>query len=179
MDSVVPIRDKHVLNTYLLNPIPEKDWIVWIIMPIKPDTFLDVYNTPLPLRIKNLIPLWTMNLKPGTCWGVCNTPLPIRVKNLIPLCTMNLKLGTCWGVCNTTLPIRDKYLINMYLLNQIPGENWIVRAGAYYIRLTNAHDHGQIIDPSGTCWGVCNTPLPIRDKYLINTYLLNPIPGKD
>ena len=87
--------------------------------------------------------------------------------------------GTFWGVCNTPLPIRDKYLINMYLLNQIPGENWIVRAVAYYIRLTNAHDHGQIIDPSGTCWGVCNTPLPILDKYLINTYLLNTIPGKD
>ena len=92
---------------------------------------------------------------------------------------MNLKPGTCWGVCNTPLPIRDKYLINMYLLNQIPGENWIVRVGAYYIRLTNVHDHGQIIDPPGTFWGVCNTPLPIRDKYLINTYLLNPIPGKD
>ena len=27
--------------------------------------------------------------------------------------------------------------------------------------------------------GVCNTLLPIRDKYLINMYLLNPIPGKD
>ena len=67
----------------------------------------------------------------------------------------------------------------MYLLNQIPGENWIVRVGAYYIRLTNAHDHGQIIDPSGTFRGVCNTPLPIRNKYLINTYLLNLILGKD
>ena len=28
MDSVVPIRDKYVLNMYLLNPIPVKDWIV-------------------------------------------------------------------------------------------------------------------------------------------------------
>ena len=26
---------------------------------------------------------------------------------------------------------------------------------------------------------VCNTPLPIRDKYLINMYLLNLILGKD
>ena len=31
----------------------------------------------------------------------------------------------------------------------------------------------------GTCWGVCNTPLHILDKYLINMYLLNLIPGKD
>lgn len=83
---------------------------------------------------------------------------------------MNLKPGTCWGVLHTPLPIRDKYLINMYLLNQIPGENWIVRVGAHYILLTNAHDHGQIIDPSGTCWGVCNTPLPIRIKNLIPIY---------
>ena len=31
----------------------------------------------------------------------------------------------------------------------------------------------------GMCYGVCNTPLPILDKYLMNTYLLNPILGKD
>ena len=148
---MVPIRDKYVLNTYLLNPIPEKDWIVWIIMPIKPDTALGVCNTPLHIRIKNLIPFWTMNLKPGTCWGVCNIPLPIL----------------------------DKYLINMHLLNLISGKDWMVRVGAYCIRYTNTHDHGQMIDPPGTCLGVCNTPLPIRDKYLINRYLLNPIPVKD
>ena len=91
-NTSLPIRDKYLINKYLLNPIPEKDWIVWIIMPIKPDT----------------------------CWGVCNTPLPIRIKNLIPLWTMNLKLGTCRGVCNIPLHIRDKYLINTYLLNLIP-----------------------------------------------------------
>ena len=148
-----------------------------------------------------------MNLKLGTCRGVCNTPLLIRDKYLINTHLLNPIPGenwivsvvaycirptnahdyrqmidppdTCCVVCNTPLPIRNKYLVNMYLLNQIPGENWIVRVGAYYIRLTNAHDHGQIIDPSDTCWVVCNTTLPIRDKYIINTYLLNPIPGKD
>ena len=61
----------------------------------------------------------------------------------------------------------------MYLLNQIPGKNWIVRVGAYYIRLTNAHDHGQIIDPPDTCWGVCKTPLPIRVKNLIPLCTMN------
>ena len=104
-NTPLPIRDKYLINTYLLNPIPGKDWIVWIIMPIKLGTCWGVCNTPLPIQIKNLIPLCTMNLKLGTCWGVCKTPLPIRVKNLIPLCTMNLKPGTCWGVCNTPLPI--------------------------------------------------------------------------
>ena len=58
-----------------------------------------------------------------TFWGVCNTPIPIRIKNLIPLRTMNLKLGTCWGVCNMHIPIRDKYLINRYLLNLILGKD--------------------------------------------------------
>ena len=86
---------------------------------------------------------------------------------------------TCWGVYNTLLPIWDKYLINMYLLNLIPGKDWIVRVGAYCIRPTNAHDHGQMIDLPCTFRGVCNTHLSIRDKYLINTNLLNPIPGKD
>ena len=31
----------------------------------------------------------------------------------------------------------------------------------------------------GTFGGVCHTPLPKPDKYLLNTYLLNPIAGKD
>ena len=113
MASVVPIRDKYVLNTYLLNPIPEKDWMVrvgaYCIRPTNvhdhgqmidpPDTCWSVCNTPIPIRVKNLIPLCTMNLKPCTCWDVCNTPLPIRIKNLIPIYWMNLKLGRFLGVC--------------------------------------------------------------------------------
>ena len=55
----------------------------------------------------------------------------------------------------------------------------MVYVGACCIRPTNIHDHRQMIDPLDTFRGVCNTPLPIRDKYLINTYFLNPIPGKD
>ena len=122
-NTPLPIRNKYLVNTYLLNPIPGKNWIVWIIMPIKPDTFL--------------------------------------------------------GVCNMPLPVSDKYLTNMYLLNPISGKDWMVRVEAYCIRPTNSHDYGQMIDPPDTCWGVCNTPLPIRDKYLKNTYLLNPIPDND
>ena len=110
---------------------------------------------------------------PDTCRGVCNTSLHIRVKNLIPIYWMNLKPGTCRGICNTPLPMRDKFLINTYLLNHIPGENWIVRVGVYCIRLTNAHDHGQMIVPPDTCWGVCHTPLPIRTKNLIPIYWMN------
>ena len=116
---------------------------------------------------------------PDTCRGVCNTPIPIRIKNLILIYRMNLKPGTCWGVCNTPLPIRNKYLINTYLLSPIPGKDWIVRVGACCILPTNAHNHGQMIDPPDTFCGVCNTPLPIRDKHLTNMYLLNLILDKD
>jgi len=164
-NTPLPIRDKYLINTYLLNPIPGKDWMVCVgtycILPTNfhdrgqmidsPGTFQRVYNTTLPIRIKNLIPIYRMNQKPGTCWGVCNTPLPIR----------------------------DKYLKNTYLLNLIPGENWIVHVGAYCIRPANANVHRQMIDPPDTCWGVCNTPLPVRDKCLINKYLLNLISDKD
>ena len=91
-----------------------------------PDTFQSVCNTTLPIRDKNLIPLWTMNLKLGTCWGVCNMPIPIRIKNLIPLWTMNLKPDTFLGVCNTPLPIRIKNLIPIYWMNLKLGRFWDV-----------------------------------------------------
>ena len=67
----------------------------------------------------------------------------------------------------------------MYLLNPILGKDWNIRVGTYCIRPTNSNDRGQMINTPGTCLGVCNTPIPILDKYLINTYLLNLIPCKD
>ena len=38
---------------------------------------------------------------------------------------------------------------------------------------------GDVRPLRGRLEGVCDTPLPIRDKNLINTRLLNPIRGKD
>ena len=165
MASMVPIRNKYLINTHLLNLILGKDWIICV----------GAYC----IRPTNAHDHGQMIDPPGTFWGVCNTPLPIR----------------------------NKYLINTHLLNLILGKDWIICVGAYCIRPTNAHDHGQMIDSPDTCWGVCNMPLPvrtkkmiliyrmnlkpgtrwvlcnttllIRDKYLINTYLLNPIPIKD
>ena len=163
-NTPLPVTDKYLINTYLLNLIPGKDWIVRV----------GAYY----IRSMNRYDHRQMINPPDTCWGVCNMPLSIRIKNLIPIYRMNLKLDTCWGVCNTHLPIWDKYLINTYLLNPIPDKDWIVCVGAYCIRPTDTHDHGQMIDPPGTCRGVCNTYIPIRDKYLINMYLLNPILGK-
>ena len=179
MDSVVPIRDKYVLNTYLLNLIPEKDWIVWIIMPIKPGTCWGVCNTPLPIRDKYMINTYLLNLISGKDWMVRVGAYCIRHTNAHDHEQMIDPPDTCLYVCNTPLPIPDKFLINTHLLNLIPDKDWVVRVGVYCIRSTNAHDHGQMIDPSDTCCGVCNMPLPIPYKYLINTYLLNPIPRKD
>ena len=88
---------------------------------------------------------------PDTFRDVCNTPLPIRIKNLIPIYRMNLKPGTYGGLFNTPLPIRDKYMINTYLLNLISGKDWMVRVGAYCIRQTNSHDYWQMIDPLDMC----------------------------
>ena len=79
-------------------------------------------------------------------------------------------LDTFRGVCNTPLPVPDKYLTNTYLLNLIPGKDWSICVGAYCIRPTNAHDHGQMIDPPDTFRGVCNTPLPVRIKKLSPIY---------
>ena len=86
---------------------------------------------------------------------------------------MNLKPDTFWGVCNMHIPIWDKYLINTYLLKPIPGKDWMVRVGAYCIRLTDTHVHEQMINPPGTCQGVCNTPLTIRVKNLIPLWMMN------
>ena len=89
--------------------------------------------------------------------------------------------------------ILDKYLLNPYLLNPLLDKYgihpWIglpildkfstVRVGAYAIRSTNAHDKGQMIRLPGTFGNVCDTPIPKPDKCLLNTYLLNPIAGKN
>ena len=193
MALMVPIRDKYVLNTYLLNLILGKDWIirvgVYCIRPTNahdhgqmidpPGTFWSVCNTPLPILNKYLINTHLLNPIPGKNWIIRIGACCIRPTNDHDHGKMIDPPDTCWGVCNTPIPIRDEYLINTYLLNPIPEKDWIVYVGAYCIRLTNAHDYGQMIDPHGTCRGVCNTPLPIQDKYLINTYLLNPILGKD
>ena len=90
-------------------------------------------------------------------------------------------------------PIPDKYLLNTYVLNPIAGKDgihlWIglpilanfstIRVGVYGIRPTNVYDKGQMIRLPGTFGGVGSTPLPKPDKYLLNTYVLNPIAGKD
>ena len=191
-NTPLQIPDKFLINKYLLNPILGKYWIICV----------EAYC----IRPTNSHDHGQMINPTDTFRGVCNTPLLIRNKNLIPLWTMNLKLGICWDVCNTPLPMRDKFPISTYLLKPISGKDWMVHVGACCIRHTNTHDYGQMIDPPDTfrgvcntilpiriknliplqtmnlkldtCCGVCNTPLPMPYKHLINTYLLNLILGK-
>ena len=120
-----------------------------------------------------------LNLIPGKDWIIRVGAYCIRSTNAHNHGQMIDPPGTFLGVCNMPLHIRDKYVLNTYLLNPTPGKDWIIRVGAYCIRLANTYNHGQMINPPGTCRGVCNTPLPIQDKYLINTYLLNLILCKD
>ena len=89
--------------------------------------------------------------------------------------------------------IPNKYLINTYLLNPmldkygihpwiglpVPDKFSTGRVGAYRIRPPNALAWGRMNGKPGTCWGVFDTPLHKPDKYLLNTYLLNHIAGKD
>jgi len=75
--------------------------------------------------------------------------------------------------------IPDKYLLNMYLLNPILVNNLVPGAGAYRIRPPNAPAWGRMIGKSGTCWGVFFCALHEPGKYFLNTYLLNPMFGKD
>ena len=106
---------------------------------------------------------------------------------------LNQKSGTCGNVCDTPLPKPDKYLLNTYLLNPIAGKDgihfWIglpilnkfltVRVGRKSIRPSVYLAGGGVRPLRGRLEGVCNTPLPMPDKYLLNTYLLNPMLGKD
>ena len=85
--------------------------------------------------------------------------------------------GTCWGVCHTPLPIRGKDLINEKLSILFLGRFSSLGVGAYRIRPTNAYVNRQMIQPPGTCWGVCHTPLPIRIKNWIPIYWMNLKPG--
>ena len=105
----IPIWDKYLINTYLLKPIPGKDWIVCV--------------WACCIRSTNDHDHGLMMDQLDTFRGVCNMPLPIQTKNLIIIYRMNQKPGTCWGVCNTPISICDKYVINMYLLNLIPGKD--------------------------------------------------------
>ena len=142
-----------------------------------PDTCRGVCNTPLPIRDKYLTNTYLLYLISGKDWMVRVGAYCIRHTNAHDHGQMIDPPDTFRDICNTTLPIPYKHLINMYLLNLILDKDWIAHVGAYCIRPTNAHDHGQMIDLSDTFLGVCNTPLPIRIKNLIPLCTMNLKPG--
>ena len=89
-----------------------------------PGTCRGVCNTPLPIRIKNLIPIYWMNLKPGGFWGVCLCALPIPIKNLIPIYWINLKPGGFWGACLCDQPRPGEKLLKFVWMRAKPGGDW-------------------------------------------------------
>ena len=60
----------------------------------------------------------------GRLEGVCNTPLPIRIKNLIPIYWMNLKPGGFWGVCLCDQSHPGEKLLKFVWMHAKPGEDW-------------------------------------------------------
>ena len=123
--------------------------------------------------------MYLLNLISGKDWMVHVGAYCIRHTDTHVHGKMIDPTDTSMAVSNIPISIRDKCLINMYLLNHVPGKDWMVYVGAYCIHPSNFHDHGQMIDPPDTCWDVCNISLHARYKFLINTYLLNPIPGEN
>ena len=86
----------------------------------------------------------------------------------------------------------DKYVIHFFSMNLIPVKDQIrhetcchfldrfssLGVGAYCIRPTNAYVNRQMIQPPGTCRGVCLCALPIPIKNLIPIYWMNLKPGR-
>ena len=85
----------------------------------------------------------------------------------------------------------DKYVIHFFNMNLIPVKDQIrhetcchfldrfssLGVGAYGIRSTNTYVNRQMIQPPGTCRGVCFCALPIPIKNLIPIYWMNLKPG--
>ena len=61
---------------------------------------------------------------PGTCWGVCFCALPIRIKNLIPIYWMNLKPGGFWGICLYDQPHPGEKLLKFVWMHAKPAGDW-------------------------------------------------------
>ena len=146
-----------------MNPIPVKDRIRCATCRPFLVKFSSLDVGAYRIRPTNAYVNRQMIQPPGTCLGVFDTPLPIRDKSLINTCLLN--------------PILDKDLISYSNSLHITTHFWCTSVGAYRIRPTNAYVHRQMIQPPGTCWGVCFCALPIRIKNLIPVYWMNLKPG--
>ena len=81
------------------------------------------------------------------------------------------------GVFDTPLHKQNQYLLNTYSLNPFRVKFSSLDVGAYRIRPPDAYACRQMIQPPGTCWGVCFCALPIPIKNLIPIYWINLKPG--
>ena len=106
-DTPLHKQNQYLLNTYSLNPFRVKfssldvgaygirppDASAWRRMTPKRGTCLGVFDTPLPIRIKNLIPIYWMNLKPGGFWGACLCGQPHPGEKPLKFVWMHVKPG--------------------------------------------------------------------------------------
>ena len=90
--------------------------------------------------------------------------------NLIPV-KDQIRYETCY-------PFLGRFLSLGVGAYCIRPTNKSVRVGAYCIRPTNAYVNRQMIQPPGTCWGVCFCALPIPIKNLIPIHWMNLKPGR-
>ena len=72
----IPKRDTYLWDAYLLIPILDEDGVTQKPLNRPPGTRGGVCNTPLHIRIKNLIPFYPLNRPPGTREYVFNRYIP-------------------------------------------------------------------------------------------------------
>ena len=89
-----------------------------------------------------------------------------------------LFLGLFFVPAPRYIPRLDKFSSVRVGTYGIRVTNRSAHVGAYCIRPTNAYDNRQMIQPPGTCWGVCFCALPIPIKNLIPIYWMNLKPGR-
>ena len=138
----------------------------------------------------------------GGLWGVCNTPLPCRKEEgsalwlfhfrkgwdskMYPLTLSRHESGRAtlglsrpwrvglWGVCNTPLRIRQEERLTLQLSH--PQKEWDSKM---YPQTLSRHESGRatlgLSRPWRVgLWGVCNTPLRIRQEERLTLQLSHP-----
>ena len=121
----LPIRDKSLINTCLLNPILDKDLIPYSNSLHITTHFWCTSVGAYRIRPPDAYAWRRMTPKRGTCWGVCHKSLPIRIKNLIPIYWMNLKPGGFWGACLCDRPHPGEKLLKFVWMHAKPVGNWM------------------------------------------------------
>ena len=107
-----------------MNLIPVKDQIRHETCCHFLDRFSSLGVGAYGIRPTNASAWRRMTDKPDTFWGVCFCALPIRIKDLIPIYWMNLKPGGFWGACLCDQPHPGEKLLKFVWMYAKPGGDW-------------------------------------------------------